>query len=535
MPIARVPMRLSPRGSGSAVSVCVRTCARTRARTRQCVSTVEPLETRRLFATVSWDGGPGGTGFDWNTPVNWSNDTIPTANDDVVISSASFGFVSVGSAPAANVARSVNCAVTLRIESAGALNISNASSVNNLFLAGAIGGSGDVTVSGLFTWIGGQMRGTGRLVLPALSIGTVNPGTGGAVTLARAIDNSGDLTLERGTFNMSFGASEVGTINNLAGGTFEVADVTGINSNVAGAAIHNAGQMIKSTTTTTIIQGSAGGGTLSLDNQAGGTVEIRQGALVFSLGGSFANAGATTLSTGTTLFVPTSLDGGGTLAVQDLGVVQVARLRQASVTLNGGSSLTLPANGASSNVSVLGSLSMSNAASFDLNDNDLMIDYPVAGPSPLAQVQTLINTARGNGTWNGATGLKSTSAKNAAQHNVTLGAMEATDFKTLNGAAATFDGLPPLDNSAALIKFTYYGDANFSGRVTFDDYVRIDLGFGQHLTGWANGDFNGSGVVNFDDYVLIDTAFNTQSATLGRAAASLSNSGEGETPLRERL
>jgi len=53
--------------------------------------------------------------------------------------------------------------------------------------------------------------------------------------------------------------------------------------------------------------------------------------------------------------------------------------------------------------------------------------------------------------------------------------------------------------------------------VNFDDYVRTDNGFNNHLSGWLNGDFDGNGQVNFDDYVLIDLAFNTQSGTLTRA------------------
>jgi hypothetical protein len=57
--------------------------------------------------------------------------------------------------------------------------------------------------------------------------------------------------------------------------------------------------------------------------------------------------------------------------------------------------------------------------------------------------------------------------------------------------------------------------------VNFDDYVRIDNGFNNHLTGWLNGDFDLNGQVNFDDYVLIDLAFNTQSGTLRRALAYL--------------
>ena len=54
------------------------------------------------------------------------------------------------------------------------------------------------------------------------------------------------------------------------------------------------------------------------------------------------------------------------------------------------------------------------------------------------------------------------------------------------------------------------GDTDLSGLINFDDYVRTDNGFNNHLSGWANGDFDGNGVVNFDDYVLIDLFFNMQ-------------------------
>ena len=91
--------------------------------------------------------------------------------------------------------------------------------------------------------------------------------------------------------------------------------------------------------------------------------------------------------------------------------------------------------------------------------------------------------------------------------------MEASDFKAINGPAATFNG-QAIDDTAVLVKYTYYGDTDFNGRVNFDDYVRTDNGFNNRRSGWSNGDFDGNGSVNFDDYVLIDLAFNTQSATL---------------------
>jgi hypothetical protein len=65
------------------------------------------------------------------------------------------------------------------------------------------------------------------------------------------------------------------------------------------------------------------------------------------------------------------------------------------------------------------------------------------------------------------------------------------------------------------------GDADLSGSVDFDDYVRIDSGYNGELSGWVNGDFDNSGAVDFDDYVLIDASFNAQEGTLRRAQAYL--------------
>src|SRR5213075_358608 len=89
--------------------------------------------------------------------------------------------------------------------------------------------------------------------------------------------------------------------------------------------------------------------------------------------------------------------------------------------------------------------------------------------------------------------------------------------------SATFGGLP-VGDTQSIVKYTWYGDSDFNGKVNFDDYVRIDNGFNQHRTGWLNGDFDANNAVNFDDYVLIDLAFNSQTGTLRRALSFLDGS-----------
>jgi hypothetical protein len=203
--------------------------------------------------------------------------------------------------------------------------------------------------------------------------------------------------------------------------------------------------------------------------------------------------------------VNVNLDGAGIANVLFSATQRIGALR-----IGSGGIATLASGGAQ--VLTLTSLNLTGSGTLDLNDNDLILDYSAASPS--LAVNNLIRSARNGGAWNGA-GLTSTFARNATPRNTTLGLMEATDFKGINGPAATFDG-QPIDNTAVLVEYTYYGDANFSGTVNFDDYVHVDVGFNTHRTGWSNGDFNYSGAVDFDDYVLLDVAFNTQGSPLSR-------------------
>jgi hypothetical protein len=150
------------------------------------------------------------------------------------------------------------------------------------------------------------------------------------------------------------------------------------------------------------------------------------------------------------------------------------------------------------------------SSTLDLNDSDFILDY--SGSPQLAMIQALINTARADGAWTGP-GLGSSSARFNSAGNTTLGAIEATSYKSVYGNGATFKG-EAIDSTAILVKYTYYGDTDFNGFVDGDDYARADHGYNFNEGGWFNGDADGNGIIDGDDYSLIDNAYNTQAATL---------------------
>ncbi len=150
-------------------------------------------------------------------------------------------------------------------------------------------------------------------------------------------------------------------------------------------------------------------------------------------------------------------------------------------------------------------LEIVNGGTLDLANNDMIVH----GGS-YATTAGLISSARNGGAWNGP-GLTSSAAITA--HNTTLGVLTGTQFQSVYGGSATFDNFS-IVNTDLLVKYTYYGDADFNGIVNFDDYSRADGGFNGGGSTWFQGDFDYSGAVNFDDYSLIDNAFNTQSDLL---------------------
>ena len=227
------------------------------------------------------------------------------------------------------------------------------------------------------------------------------------------------------------------------------------------------------------------------------------------------NAGTVALlkNMGSSTAASLSIQASGSTAKLNVGTNQ----HLAGLSVASGAVAKLATNG--SMVLNTGTLSIDSGSSVDLDDNDAIIRT-----TSKSTVEGYVATARHNGAWDTTGGITSTAAKN---NSITgLGVMSGSEYTSITGSS-TFSG-QAVSSGDTLVKYTYNGDANFSGSITFDDYVRTDTGYYGGRTGWSNGDFNYSGSVTYDDYVLLDTAFNGQSGTLGRAVDWVS--GEERSP-----
>jgi hypothetical protein len=402
----------------------------------------------------------------------------------------------------------------------GGLSISGPTTVNfngNVSLSGLVhnggtlGGSGNIAVNGTYTWNAGSMGGTGTTTLAAgrnMTLSTPNQ-----KQLGRRLDIAGTATYDGTFFNFGDASGANGAMNILPGGTLNLVGDGDMSANGGTAhTMSNSGTINRTGTGTTTALTS---NTIAVTNN--GTINVTEGTLEVR---SLVNNGAIAVAAGSTIALTnlasthspgSSLSGGGSasffggthsFAANSYGLTGALSVEASVVTMGAGGTVPIRTN----------ALTIGVNSKLDLNDNDLLFDY--TGASPMTTIRNLINAARHGGLWDG-TGLSSTAAKNANPQNTTLGALEATEFKSVYGPSATFDG-QAIDDTAVLIKYTYYGDTDFNGRVNFDDYVRTDYGFNEHKNGWLNGDSDGNGVVNFDDYVLIDLAFNSQTTVLGR-------------------
>jgi large repetitive protein len=156
-----------------------------RSGSRCCRPGVELFEQRTLLSAVVWTGGAGTD--DWDTPANWSTNTLPGSGDDVTIGSGSTVVHADNDSDSIN---SLTSSGTLEISS-GSLAIASASTAAALTIGiggGTLTVNGTLTVSGLLSLMSGTLSGSG------------------------AVDANGGVTIDGATLNGT-------TIDNAAGQT----------------------------------------------------------------------------------------------------------------------------------------------------------------------------------------------------------------------------------------------------------------------------------------------------------------------------
>jgi hypothetical protein len=197
-------------------------------------------------------------------------------------------------------------------------------------------------------------------------------------------------------------------------------------------------------------------------------------------------------------------------ASQNLHRLDIAAAASAVVLTNG------------NRVIAVNELAIAPGGTLDMNDNDMIIRASAATKDAVhAQMEDWIVSGR-NGqdanyvtNWNG-TGIVSSEARTrnvgSGMDLVNLGVIRNSDMDIrtgVPGSAWTTWGGQAVGFNDVLLKFTYTGDGDLDGVVTYDDYAAMDAAFFQLIAmlGWATGDVNNDGVIDFEDYSIVDQTF----------------------------
>lgn len=124
-------------------------------------------------------------------------------------------------------------------------------------------------------------------------------------------------------------------------------------------------------------------------------------------------------------------------------------------------------------------------------------------PTPYSTIRTYVKNGFANFAWNGLGGINSSVAAADPLQVTALALVSGSDMINVLGET-TFHGRT-VAATDSLIRYTYYGDANFDGVVNAADYAKINYGSTHGgLSGWVWGDFNYDGSINSFDYDLIN-------------------------------
>ena len=267
---------------------------------------------------------------------------------------------------------------------------------------------------------------------------------------------------------------------------------------------------------TLILDAGDGNDTLTVDPGAQAALGLHR--LVYTAG---AGANTLVLASGSARIDSTAT--GGTLATT---VNAGARLSTIQLKQNG---LSLMENGRvtllpDSDTSVITSLALGTAATLDIGNNALVIDY--AGDSPAAEIREHIKLGRGTtglgATWTGTGITSSAAAASNAIDPETRSVGYAENAALPLGPYATFRG-QPVDGTAILIAYVQTGDANLDGVVDDSDVTIVSATYAPTVpnASWALGDFGFDGFIDDSDVTLLGAFYDPAASAPAQAPDDL--------------
>lgn len=334
----------------------------------------ESLESRTLFSTIEWDGGPDGLGTTWSNPANWAGDVLPAEGDDCLINTG----VGVIFDSGAVILHTLNCTQPLTIQG-GSLGVADSGAVaGNLLLDGGQLAGGVWIISTLTATASQTSSLAGVTLLGDLSLDADNARitvTGG-LTVNGLISIQGDgaalifdggSQVFAGNADVLFsGFSGVRSISADSGAILTIASsvsISGERAQITGGLFAGSGSVINAGTiwadtgagtieispsvfTNTGTLRATGDGTLKVTAGAwttSGTISINDGTI--ALGGTLdvtSGIGTFSRSGGTVAIAGTIANTGGTLALNaSTGSWQFdgGQILGGTISLTGGASL----------------------------------------------------------------------------------------------------------------------------------------------------------------------------------------------------
>jgi autotransporter-associated beta strand protein len=349
----------------------------------------------------------------------------------------------------------------------------------------------DATIGGTGRW---NVRASGPFVVPVITGNNHNltkVGTNEIWFTNCVLNNVGDITINGGKLgfeNVLGGMGNAGnTVSVAAGATlgFWSTAATPVYTKqfvVSGGAIENAAGSTKLVGPVAVSGASvidSGSETLTIDGALSGAGSItKQGSGTLELVQSSNYNGAVNVSAGSVLFgAPQSI---GSLAISP----------NASASINAGNDSIL----------VLGALSVSAGARLDLNDSDLIVNN-----GNFSALEALVFAGYSDVPDSSRAGIVSTAGQNSG--GTTILAL----FDNAVGDSPITEWQGHTVNATAVIgKYTYFGDTDWDGQVTPQDFTAIDANLG--ATGlnpgiaWLYGDTDFDGNITPQDYTAVDAS-----------------------------